>query len=79
MINLNQIAIQLLPWIILLLLFLFARLLLKWAKAQHTGAYVFGAMVQTMLPDPYVERTIQVVQENKKEVKKQKEHDGELL
>ncbi len=79
MMDLTQISIQLLPWIILLVIVLFARLLFKWAKSQHTGAYVFGAMVQTMLPDPYVERTIQVVQDNKKEVKKQKESDREPL
>jgi len=77
--DLNQVTIQILIWIILLLIFLFARLLLKWAKAQYTGAYIFGAMVQTVLPDPYAERTIQVVQDNKEEVKKPKESDGEPL
>ena len=79
MVLLIQLSLQLLPWIILLLIILFARLLLKWAKAQHTGAYVFGAMVQTLLPDPYVERTIQAVQNNKKEVRKAQESDGEPL
>jgi hypothetical protein len=79
MMSFSLITIKLLPWIVLLVIILFARLLLKWAKQQHTGAYVVGAMVQTILPDPYVERTIQVVQHNKKEVKKEKENDGELL
>jgi len=77
MINLYAIALYLFPWAILVISILLARVLFKWAKAQKIGAYVFGSFAQMFLPDPYAERTIKVVQENKQQVKKQKENQGE--
>lgn len=77
MMNMTEVFIVLLPWFILMLIFFIGFKLIKWAKQQNSAAYVFGAMVQMLVPDPYVERTIQLVQENKKSVKKQDEHQGE--
>jgi len=67
----------LLPWGIFLAFIFMAINLVKWAKKRRSSAYVFGAVVQMLLPDPYVERTIKLVQEDKKVVKKQKESEGE--
>lgn len=67
----------LLPWGIFLTFIFMAINLVKWAKKRRSSAYVFGAVVQMLLPDPYVERTIKLVQEDKKVVKKQKESEGE--
>ncbi len=67
----------LLPWGIFLAFIFMAISMVKWAKKRRSSAYVFGAMVQMLLPDPYVERTIKLVQEDKKVVKKQKESEGE--
>ncbi len=41
--------------------------LFSWARNMKAGAIVFGALVQMFMPDPYVERTIKVVQEDKKQ------------
>lgn len=73
----NGLRAVLLPWGIFLAFILIAISMVKWAKKRCSSAYVFGAMVQMLLPDPYVERTIKLVQEDKKVVKKQKESEGE--
>ncbi|WDD97226.1 hypothetical protein [Thalassomonas actiniarum] len=65
-------------YLIFLVFTLIAIKLIQWARKQSRAAYAFGAVTQMFLPDPYVQRTIAVVQENKAPVKKQKEHDGEL-
>lgn len=75
--KLNGLQVILLPWGIFLAFIFIAINLVKWAKKPRSSAYVFGAMVQMLLPDPYVERTIKLVQEDKKVVKKQKESEGE--
>jgi len=75
--KLNGLQVILLPWGIFLAFIFIAINLVKWAKKRRSSAYVFGAMVQMLLPDPYVERTIKLVQEDKKVVKKQKESEGE--
>lgn len=73
----NGLRTLLLPWGIFLAFIFMAINLVKWAKRRCSSAYVFGAVVQMLLPDPYVERTIKLVQEDKKVVKKQKESEGE--
>lgn len=50
--------------------------LIDWAKKRKTSAVIFGAAVQMFLPDPCVDKTIKIVQEQKQEVKKQ-QHDSE--
>lgn len=48
-----------------------------WAKQRKTGAYVFGALVQMLLPDPQVTKTIAVIEQQKeqKEEAKQTQDD----
>lgn len=55
----------------------FAVKLTKWAKQRKAAAVIFGAAVQMFLPDPYAQRTIKMVQEEKQEQpKKQKQKEG---
>lgn len=49
---------------------------MQWARRQAAAAYIFGALMQTMLPDPYAERTVKVVQEVKQEQKEHKKQQG---
>ena len=60
----------------LVLMFIFNKLFL-WAKNKKTGALVFGILTQMFMPDPYVERTVQVVQEDKKESKQAEDDSGD--
>ncbi len=79
MTDLYTIAVLLFPWFSLLVLIVLAKVLIKWARAQHVGAFAFGAIIQMLLPDPYAERTIKIVQEAKKEVKeKENEQQSQL-
>lgn len=39
--------------------------LTKWAKQRKSGAYVFGALVQMLLPDPQINKTIEVIEQQK--------------
>lgn len=66
----------LIPWMIFIGFIGFAWKMVCWARRRKTGAYAFGALVQMVLPDPYIERTIKLVQEDKQQ-KKQRETDGE--
>ena len=65
------------PWLLLLAVIFVFRMLFGWAKNRKTGAVVFGALVQMVMPDPYAERTIKVVQEEKKESKKETDGDSQ--
>ena len=66
-----------LPWIVFAaVIFTFVRLF-KWARNKKTGAFIFAAFIQMLMPDPYAERTIQVVQEEKKAVKKEQDENGD--
>jgi hypothetical protein len=56
------------PWLALVIL-VFSKLF-SWAKNKKTSAIVFGALIQMFMPDPYVERTIKVVQQDKKQQEK---------
>lgn len=76
--ELGDLAMALLPWVLFVIFIMMSILMVKWAKRRRSSAYVFGAVVQMLLPDPYVERTIKLVQEDKQTVKKQQEDDGDL-
>ncbi|WP_372767352.1 hypothetical protein [Pseudoalteromonas sp.] len=41
--------------------------MIGWAKKRKTGAVVFGALVNMVLPDPKIEHTIAIVREQKAE------------
>ncbi len=68
-----------LPWIILFGLFMAFKQLYSWARNKKTGAFVFGMLIQMMMPDPYVDRTIQVIQEEKKSTEKEQGDSDDLL
>lgn len=53
--------------------------LVSWAKKTKTAVLVLGIFIQMFIPDPYAERTIKVVQEDKKETKKQQDNNGDKL
>ncbi|MCF6455925.1 hypothetical protein [Pseudoalteromonas sp. MMG024] len=38
-----------------------------WAKKRKTGAYVFGALVHMVLPDPKIEQTVAIVKQQKEQ------------
>jgi hypothetical protein len=65
--KLIEIGYLLLPWLILVISVLVFFKLFGWARKKKTSAVVFGVLVQMFMPDPYVERTIKVVQEDKKQ------------
>jgi len=67
------------PWIIFGLLVLCFTQLFRWAKKRKTGAVVFMSMVQMLMPDPYAERTIKTVQDEKKTTKKEQDENGDPL
>ena len=39
--------------------------LFSWARNRKAGAIVFGALMQMFMPDPYVERTLTVGEQDK--------------
>jgi len=66
-----------LPWFIFLILALVAVKLVKSAKGRAGIAVSFGALVQIFSPDPYVERTIEMMTIERKAPKKQQDESGE--
>ena len=74
--KLIDIGCLLLPWLILVISVLVFFKLIGWAKKKKTSAMVFGALVQMFMPDPYVERTIKVVQEDKKKISESEDQDS---
>ncbi len=60
-----------------IVLALVAILLLKFAKKRRGVAIAFGILVQMFSPDPLVERTIETVIVEKRQIRKQ--HDGQKL
>ncbi|MDP2562653.1 hypothetical protein [Psychrobium sp. 1_MG-2023] len=73
----HQLTRQLLPWGLFVILIYCWIKLTQWAKKRRTAAYAVGALVQMVLPDPYVERTLQTVKQQKESIKKQNENDDE--
>ena len=65
--GISQLIELFLPWLGFVSAILVFAKLLSWAKNRKTGALVFGILVQMFTPDPYAERTIKVVQEDKKQ------------
>jgi len=65
------------PWLLFTMFIIFCFKMVGWARKRRSSAVVFGALVQMLLPDPYAERTLKQVQEEKQIVKKQKESDDE--
>jgi hypothetical protein len=67
-----------LPWIIVFILSIIASKLMKSAKKRRGTAVALGALVQMLTPDPYVERTIEMMVVERKQTKRQDEDMGEL-
>jgi len=73
----NAIYLVLAPWLVFIVLALVAILLLKFAKKRRGVAIAFGILVQMFSPDPLVERTIETVIVEKRQIRKQR--DGQKL
>lgn len=57
--------------LILVFMIWFGGKLIQWAKSRSNTAVIFGAIAHMVLPDPNVEKTIAIVQEQKQERIKQ--------
>lgn len=66
----DMLFIMLTPWLVFVVLAIFACLLLKLARKRKGIAFAFGVFVQMFTPDPMVEQTIKMVQVDKRVVKK---------
>jgi hypothetical protein len=66
----DMLFIMLAPWLVFVVLAIFACLLLKLARKRKGIAFAFGVFVQMFTPDPMVEQTIKMVQVDKRVVKK---------
>jgi hypothetical protein len=65
------------PWIVFLLtIFIFSKLI-SWARKKKTVAITFGVLVQMFSPDPFAERTIEVVQQDKKSAEHRQQDDSD--
>ena len=64
--ELTLIIIYMLPISFFILLSFSFSPLIKAAKKQKALAFALGSLVQMVVPDPYVERTIKIVVEQKK-------------
>lgn len=65
----SSIFIMLSPWLIFILLALVAKFLIKSAKRRCRTAVAFAAFSQMLLPDPQIEKTIEMIVEIKRSVK----------
>ncbi|MFZ5843834.1 MAG: hypothetical protein ACOY3E_13160 [Pseudomonadota bacterium] len=66
----------LLPWLLVFGLCAGFVWLVAAARRRRATAFVIGAFLQMLLPDPYAERTIEVVQNRKKEVIRKRDENG---
>lgn len=77
-----ELMVVFIPWITFLVIsiaiIILGKVLISWAKHRKTGAIVFGVLVQMFTPDPYVQRTIETINIEKKIVKKEIRESGEL-
>jgi len=71
----NLLVVMLAPWLVFIVLAIFACCLVKLARSHKGIAVAFGIFVQMFSPDPMVEQTIKMVQVDKRVVK-QKEQQG---
>ena len=67
----------LLPWLALFGFVIAFYWLIGWARNRRATAFVIGAFFQMILPDPFAERTIEVVQDRKREVVKKQDENGD--
>jgi len=68
-----ELWLVLLPWFAFILIALIAKKLMEWAKTRRGAAVVFGVLVQMLLPDPQVEKTIETVMVKKRQENKSDE------
>lgn len=66
---------ELLPWLTFLLLVLLGQKMYRWALQRKSAAFAFGMVVQMFLPDPNVQKTIEIVTEEKKHFKQTEADD----
>lgn len=62
----RSLFIVLAPWLIFLVLALTAKFLIKSARKRGATAVAFGSVSQMVLPDPNVEKTIEIVMKAKR-------------
>lgn len=74
-----ELGFLMLPWVAFLGLIILFSKLIKWAKTRKNSAVALGVLVQMFLPDPNVQKTIEIVAEAKQEVKKQQQGDSDKL
>ena len=77
--TLKELLISYFPWVIFLLIIrLFVRLV-SGARRRKKGIIIVAAIFQMFIPDPYVDRTVKVVQiQTKKESKKENDTIDEI-
>jgi len=66
-----------LPWFIFLFFALCARKLIKYAQKRKGVAVAFGVLVQMLLPDPQIEKTIETVIIAEKRVNKEQDNKSD--
>jgi len=64
------------PWGIFLLLICVGGQMYSWARKRKSAAFAFGMAVQMFLPDPNVQKTIEIVTEQKKNFKQSQQDDS---
>ncbi len=64
------------PWLVFAVLSLLAIIMMKLANKRRGVAIAFAVLVQMLLPDPLIEKTITMVVSEKRAIKKQQEKDG---
>lgn len=74
-----ELGFLMLPWAAFMGLIILFSKLVGWAKNRKNSAVALAVLVQMFLPDPNVEKTIEIVAEAKQEVKKQQDENGEPL
>jgi len=64
------------PFLIFICAILIFTKLYSWIKNRKTGAVIFALLLQIFMPDPYTERTVKVIQvDKKKEIEKRREEE----
>ena len=79
MMSICELGFVLLPWLVLLGIFMFFTKMVSWARKRKTSAIAVGVLAQMFLPDPNVEKTIEIIVEQKQEVKKQQDENGDPI
>ncbi len=66
--NYYQVLLALLPWCVFIAMAILAKTLLRLAKKRKNIAMAFGVLVQMLLPDPQVQKTIETIVVQKRKV-----------